>query len=161
MEKTPPKPMTPLDELVNPSFLYTLKLFLPYVPSSMQRILAIFLKFTELKKTMDSFYGFNNTPQKSFSDNILNDLKPYMNPKEQEMMEQMEGMMNMMEMMQQMQQASSSSSNGDTEGFSPFDLMKGMMDPEQQNMFDMYNDIFDQATNHSNSNSQEGESDYE
>ena len=59
MEKFPPKPMTPLDEFVTPPFLYTLKLLLPYVPTPAQRSLAIFLKFFELKKTMEIFYGFD------------------------------------------------------------------------------------------------------
>lgn len=160
MDKTPPRPMTPLDELVTPHFLYTLKLLLPYVPPSMQRTCAIFLKFFELKRTIELFYGFDENRKKNSSSNILNDLKPYMSPKEREMMEQMEGMMNMMEMMQQMQNVSGASSDGN-ESASPFDFMKGMMDPEQMQMFDMYNNIFEQTLNSENFNSQEGESDYE
>ena len=119
MERTPPRPMTPFDELVTPPFLYNMKLLLPYLPSSMQRTFGIFLKFSELRIAMSSFYGFHSKEQ-SFSDNILDNLKPYMNPEEQEMMDQMEGMMGMMEMMQQMQQDSDSSA-------SPFDIMQDMM----------------------------------
>ena len=59
MEKFPPRPMTPFDELVTPPFLYTLKLLLPYIPAPAQRSLAIFLKFFELKNTMEIFYGFD------------------------------------------------------------------------------------------------------
>lgn len=151
MDKNPPKPMTPLDEFVTPAFLYTLKLFLPYVPSYMQRTLAIFLKFFELKITMESFYGFGYTPRENSTADILDNLKPYMDPKEQDMMDQMEGMMSMMEMMQQMQQTSDSSSDCGEEGFSPFDLMKGMLEPEQQNLFNMF----------ANSEPQKGESDHE
>ena len=72
-----------------------------------------------------------------------------------EMMEQAEGMMNMMEMMKQMQADTDSSSDGG--GTSPFDLMKGMLDPEQQSMFDMYNDIFNHAVNPADSDTQKGE----
>ena len=100
MERFPPKPMTPLDELVTPPSLYTMKLLLPYMPSSLQRTLAIFVKFFEFRQTMEMFYGFGNTGKPISSAAIFNDLKPYMNPKEQEMMEQMEMLMNMMEMMQ-------------------------------------------------------------
>lgn len=50
MEKFPPKPMTPLDELVTPPTLYTLKLLLPYMPASTQRTLAVFVKFLNLKE---------------------------------------------------------------------------------------------------------------
>ena len=155
MERFPPKPMTPLDELVTPPSLYTMKLLLPYMPSSLQRTLAIFVKFFEFRQTMEMFYGFGNTGKPISSAAIFNDLKPYMNPKEQEMMEQAEGMMNMMEMMKQMQADTEPSSDGG--GTSPFDLMKGMLDPEQQRMFDMYNDIFNHAVNPADSDTQKGE----
>lgn len=35
--------------------------------------------------------------------------------------------------------------------------MKGMLDPEQQSMFDMYNDIFNHAVNPADSDTQKGE----
>ena len=93
MEQNPPKPMTPFDNLVTPPFLYTLKLLLPYTPPSMQRFFGIYIKFLELRHTMEYFQGFSSSPA-----NILEGLKPYMGPAEKEMMEQMEMMMNMMEM---------------------------------------------------------------
>ena len=162
MEKFPPKPMTPLDEFVTPPFLYTLKLLLPYVPTPAQRILAIFLKFFELKKTMEIFYGFDRGRSDVSPEAILSDLKPYMNPDEQEMMEQMEGMKNMMEMMQQMQQTQTAANGHDEDsGSSPFDFLKGILDPEQQSMFDMYNDIFSNVTDTANADTQKGETDYE
>lgn len=161
MEKFPPKPMTPLDELVTPPTLYTLKLLLPYMPASTQRTLAVLVKFFELKRTMEAFYGFGNGSKNMSSDTILNDLKPYMNPKEQEMMEQMEGMMNMMEMMKQMQADAKDSSDNPGQESSPFDLIKGMMDPEQQNIFDMYNDIFSNVVNSIDSDNQKGENNNE
>ncbi len=162
MEKFPPRPMTPFDELVTPPFLYTLKLLLPYIPAPAQRSLAIFLKFFELKNTMEIFYGFDRGGTNVSPDTILSDLKPYMNPEEQEMMEQMEGMKNMMEMMQQMQQSQNVASDENTgSGSSPLDFLKGIMDPEQQSMFDMYNDIFSNAADAANTGTQKGETDYE
>ena len=56
-----PKLMTPFDMLVTSSSLYTLKLMLPFTPASMQRSLAIYIKFSELKSTMEHFYGFRNS----------------------------------------------------------------------------------------------------
>lgn len=161
MEKSPPKPMTPFDELVTPGFLYTLKLLLPYVPPTMQRTFGILLKFFELKRTMEYFFGFGNVKKNNSSGDIFNELKPYMDPKEKEMMEQMEGMMNMMEMMQTMQNASNPSSGEHGDNASPLNLMKGMMDAEQQQMFDMYNSIFEQALNPQDSNARKGDSDHE
>ena len=51
-----PKLMTPFDMLVTSSSLYTLKLMLPFTPASMQRSLAIYIKFSELKSTMEHFF---------------------------------------------------------------------------------------------------------
>ena len=52
-----PKLMTPFDMLVTSSSLYTLKLMLPFAPASMQRSLAIYIKFSELKATMPEGWG--------------------------------------------------------------------------------------------------------
>lgn len=158
MEKFPPRLVTPLDELVTPPSLYALKLLLPYLPSSMQRTLAVFVKFYEFRRTMEIFHGFGRAGKAISSDTILKDLRPYMNPKEQEMMEQAESMMNMMEMMKQMQADPDSSSDS---GTSPFDFMKGMLDPEQQSMFDLYNDIFSNAAEAAGPDTQKGDDDDE
>lgn len=94
MEHNPPKQMTPFDNLTTPHGLYALKLMLPYTPASIQRTLGIYIKFSELRYTMEYFHGFGNPD----SSKIFDTLKDYMGPEEKEMMEQMEMMMNMMEM---------------------------------------------------------------
>ncbi len=94
MEHKPPRPMTPFDDLVTPPQLYTLKLMLPYTPSAMQRMLGVYIKFLEFKNTLEHFHGLESP-----ASSILEGLKNYMTPEEQETMEQMEMMMNMMEMM--------------------------------------------------------------
>ena len=157
MEQNPPKPMTPFDSLITPPFLYTLKLLLPYIPSSMQRFLGIYIKYLELRRAMEYFQGFTSNPQPR---DILDGLKPYMSPAEKEMMEQMSGMMNMMEMVQNMQAMSDSSSQG-MAGFNPMDMMKGMLTPEQQEMFDMYNAMFETELNDPDPGKKKGESDDE
>ena len=117
-----PKLMTPFDMLVTSSSLYTLKLMLPFEPASMQRSLAIYIKFSELKATMEHFYGFLNT---DYPSSVLEQLKSCLSPEEQTQMSQMEDLMNMMEMMQTM------NSDSDWEnGFSPMDFMKGVFDNE-------------------------------
>ena len=108
-----PKLMTPFDMLVTSSSLYTLKLMLPFAPASMQRSLAIYIKFSELKATLEHFYGFLNTDHPS---SVLEQLKSCLSP---------EDLMNMMEMMQTM----NSDSDGEN-GFSPMDFMKGVFDNE-------------------------------
>lgn len=94
MEHNPPRLMTPFDNLTTPYHLYALKLMLPYTPPSMQRTLGIYIRFSELRYTLEHFHGFGNPD----SSKILDTLKDYMGPEEKEMMEQMEMVMNMMEM---------------------------------------------------------------
>ena len=99
MERVPPKPMTPFDLLNTPEWLHTMKLIVPYIPPHIQRTFAMFIRFQEMRYTMEHFKVCHNH---SFSENIINDLKPYMESSDLEMMEQMESMMSMMEMMQNM-----------------------------------------------------------
>lgn len=158
MEQRPPKPMTPFDNATMPHNLYILKLLLPYTPSSMQHMLAIYIKVSELQYTIQHF---QNLVHREMNTNLFSELKPYMEPEEKEQLEQMEDIMNMMEMVQSIQSMSEpmfqAASDGN-EGFNPLDLMKGMMSPEDQEMFDMYSNMFENGMNHNNSSSeQEGD----
>lgn len=200
MEKQPPRPMTPFDELVVPRQLQMLKLFLPYTPSSNQQFLGVFVKFLELKETMAFFQNSgNNLHTQAFNRSspptameMLQEIKPYMPPKEAEMMDTFSNMMNIMEMVQMFQGSGADaggnpfgdmadifsafgggfgSAEGDgsqsgspenedsgpgggfggmgnaanmfSGGFNPMDMMMGMMTPDQQNMFQMYNHMFE------------------
>ena len=170
MEHKPPRPMTPFDDLVTPPYLYTLKLLLPYTPSSNQRFLAIYIKFLELRFTLESFHGFSSCNRSLHGQNasapfgMFEEIKPYMAPEEKEQMEQMETMMNMMELFQSMQAVQGEAGEGGN--FNPMDMMMGMLSPEQQEMFQMYNNMFDSdmkaayTTNNESSN-QKGDSKHE
>lgn len=154
MEKKSPKPMTPFDEMVTPPHLQMLKVFLPYTPASNQKFLGIFIKFMEFQQTIHFFQSFNiplhsQTLGPDSSADMFEDLKPYLPPQTAEMADTFMNMMNMMEMMQMFQenapddaQSESSSSGAFSGGFNPMDMMKGMLTPEQQNMFEMYNTMF-------------------
>lgn len=157
MEQTPPRAMTPFDSLVTPPFLYTLKLLLPYIPSSMQRFLGIYIKYLELRHAMEYFQGFSSN---SHPVDMLDGLKPYMSPAEKEMLEQISGIMNMMEMVQNMQ-SMSDTSDSEHHSFNPTDMIKGMLSPEQQEMFDMYNTMFENELNKPDTGDMKGESDDE
>ena len=97
MEQESNKLMTPFDCLTIPQWIHLLKLMLPYTPSSMQHSLAVFIRFQEMQFTLRHFHGF---PSERHFDNIIKDVKPYMDSTTQDMMDQMESMMSMMEMMQ-------------------------------------------------------------
>ena len=100
--------------------------------------------FLELRHAMEYFQGFASHAQPK---DMLDGLKPYMSQAEKEMMEQMSSMMNMMEMVRSMQSMSEGSPDSSSQGFgafNPMDMMKGMLSPEQQEMFEMYNTMFEQ-----------------
>lgn len=181
MEKQPPKPMTPFDELVIPQQLHMLKLILPYTPSSNQQFLGVFIKFLELKETMAFFQNsgnplhtqaFNRSSPPTAME-MLQEIKPYMPPKEAEMMDTFSNMMNIMEMVQMFQGSGGdtggspfgdmsdmfSSFGGGSGGINPMDMMMGMLTPEQQNMFQMYNHMFEDEMNSNEMGSNENSTD--
>lgn len=137
------KPMTPFDKSVTPSYLYKLKLFLPFLPPDTQRFLGIYIKFLEFRFTLDFFQGL---PFHTFSLQSLDELAPYMDDRERSMMEQVSSMMQMMQMMDMFQGMNAASS--DT-GSNPLDFMKQMMSGEEQSEFQNYMDLFDQELDHS------------
>lgn len=165
MENKTPKPMTPFDEMVTPPHLQMLKIFLPYTPASNQQFLGIFIKFMEFQQTISFFQNFGNSihsqtfGQKASASptDMFQDLKPYLPSQAAEMADSFMNMMNMMEMMQMFQENSSEQGNENTSdkeqtegspsgpfsgGFNPMDMMMGMLTPDQQNMFEMYNTMF-------------------
>lgn len=108
MEKHPPLPMTPFDILTSSTQLQMMKLMLPYTPPNIQRMLAFYIKFLELQKTIEYFglFGkgsgrdsFSKTPG-SITD-ILEDLRPYLG-KDAETVDMMLSAMSMMDMMKDM-----------------------------------------------------------
>ena len=143
------KPMTPFDKSVTPSYLYKLKLFLPFLPPASQRFLGIYIKFLEFRVTLDSFRGF---PVHTFSFHSLDELTPYMDEQECNMMEQISSMIRMMEMFQGMSSDPGifSGAHGDSDHASgnpfsnPLDFFKNMMSGEEQSEFQNYMNLFDQ-----------------
>lgn len=176
MEQKPQRPMIPFDELVTPPMLQMLKLFLPYTPASNQRFLGVFVKFLELRETISFFQRPSyNLYARAFSSSaasspmeMLMDLRPYLPPQQAERMESFLNIMNIMEMVQMFQDSAPSGENafGDmggpgnsdnlgsmfSGGFNPMDMVMGMLTPDQQNMFQMYNNMFSNETFSGNEN---------
>ncbi len=126
---------TPFDRRTSTETLFLLKLTIPYLPPQSQRLFAIYIKYLEFQHTLSSFQTFR---QKTFdTQDILQDIKPYISPSMAESIDNIMNMMSMMEMFQNMQNASD-----DGEAFDPMSIMKTMLNPEQQGMFDMYNEMF-------------------
>ena len=92
-----PSPMTRLDELTTPVQFRILKLLLPFFSFSQQRMLATWIKFSELQRTLELFssrYTFSESPLKAHSlsasfsyEEILEVLAPYLTESERQMSE--------------------------------------------------------------------------
>lgn len=134
--------MTPFDCRIATQPIQLTKLLIPYLPRETQRMMAIYVKFMEFQNTWSNFHAFQ---QKSHTTNdIFQELRPYMPPSACDSIDNIMNMMSMMEMMQSMHEMQDMDS-GETSGFGfdPMQMMQGMLTPEQQNMFDMYNSMFD------------------
>lgn len=130
--------MTPFDCRIATQSLQLTKLLIPYLPRETQRIMAIYVKFMEFQNTWSSFHAFK---QKTYTtQDIFQDLRPYMPPSACDSIDNLLNMMSMMEMFQSMHDAGSGDDSG--YGFDSMQMMQGMLTPEQQSMFDMYNTMF-------------------
>lgn len=142
MKKKTPFPMTPFDMLVVPEQLHMMKLFLPYLPSGTQKMLALWIKCQELTNTIAYFrdyprigMGECTSPKQVNAMELFEELRPYMKEDEADQIDMALSAMSMMEMMQ-----SPESSSGHPE---PSDFLKSMMPSGTGEMFDLYSQIFE------------------
>ena len=150
MDIRQPGPMTPFDEITIPRQLRFIKLLLPFMPASSQRMLGILIKFMELQYTVQMFKrAAGSTFQHIFSTQgdllsdpaaLLDVLSPYLSSEEIETANTFRSIFSMIEMMQTFSgQDGADSENGE---FNPLNLMMGMLTPEQQEMFETYQTMF-------------------
>lgn len=138
--------MTPFDCRIATQSIQLTKLLIPYLPQETQRIMAIYVKFMEFQNTWSSFHAFKK--KSHTTQDILQELRPYMPSSTCESIDNVMNMMSMMEMFQGMQEMQDTDS-GETSGFNfdPMSMMQGMLTPEQQGMFEMYNTMFSAESN--------------
>lgn len=151
METKTPEPMTPFDELVTSPALQAVKLLLPYTPASGRQMIAAFVKLQELRQTIRVFgenrhdlhaQALGQTPSSSVFD-ILISLKPYLSRRDADMLDMILNLREMMETVEMMKE-SAAGQEGES-AFSPGDLLAGMLSPEQQEAFRMYESMFSRA----------------
>lgn len=143
------------DALYTNNQIQKLKVLLPYIEPSMQKNMAIYIKYMELKYTIDlfrrhPFHVCSSSEKKDRPDmkKICCELKPYCTEAEVKQVEQMESMFQTMEMYQEMSQAMNSmqemfpgmEKNGtDTASTSSMeDILMGMLSPEQKAMYETF-----------------------
>ena len=140
MKENKTYPMTPFDLETTDDSLRMMKLFLPYLPPSYQKMLGIYIKFQELQHTLTvlSFpikamhtQSLPPAPPSFFS--ILEEIRPYLPEQTPAALEQAAQMMQMLDLIGHMQSE---------ENANPMDMIMSMMKPEDKEMFETYSSMF-------------------
>lgn len=143
------------DALYTNNQIQKLKVLLPYIDPAMQKSMAIYIKYMELKYTIDSFRkhpfqicAASKEKEKPDLKKICRELRPYCTETEIRQLEQMESMFQTMEMYQEMSQAMSTmqemfpdmsaGNSGNASGASMEELLMGMLSPEQKAMYEAF-----------------------
>ena len=149
--------MTPFDRLISSKDLQLMKLIIPYTPPANQHMLAILVKFLELNRTIKIFHQsrqniHTQTFEKSFSSplDIVDEIRPYLSEAERTSIDSILNVFNMMQMLEAMEKMSSQNNQSETETFNPMDMVKEMLTPEQQTIFEMYNTMFQENDDNDN-----------
>jgi len=105
--------MTPFDEAILPKELQMLKAFLPFLPANLQKMLAIYIKWTELRYTIEYFQ--RNIPAQQTPDigKLMNSMKCFLPPEEQAQIEQFADIFENMDMYRDMFEGFSSAFSPD------------------------------------------------
>ena len=163
MDQSESDRMTPFDRLITSKHLQMLKLIIPYTPVENQRMLAIYTKFMELEYTIQFFRHFRkDIHAQAFQTTVsspldmLDELRPYLPEEDQNMLDTLLNMVEMFSGMENM--TGNENGHSDMGDINPMDIMKGMLKPEQQEMFEMYNSMFQEQEPDQNPESKDSES---
>ena len=105
--------MTPFDETILPKEMQMLKAFLPFLPAGMQKMLAIYIKWTELTFTINYFNRHPPLQQSPDPENLMKCMKGLLPPEEQAQMEQFADIFENMDMYRDMFEGFSSAFSPD------------------------------------------------
>lgn len=145
------------DTLYTANYIQILKIMLPYTNVSIQKTLAIFIKYLEFQYIIKlPSHAFKHPDQQDGmldSSLMIQEIKPLCNPEDQVKLDQMLNMLQSFEMFSQMQEMmsfmgemqSSNEQNDSTNlGLGGIDfsnissLLSGMLSPDQMAMFEMF-----------------------
>ena len=147
------------DALYTNNQIQKLKVLLPYIEPSMQKNMAVYIKYLELRYTMDFVRNHpfqiravsmdSIEPEKPDIKKLCRELKPYCTQTEIRQLEQMESIFQTMEMYQEMSQTMSAmqemfpdmgteSADGASVSPSMEDILMGMLSPEQKAMYENF-----------------------
>lgn len=141
------------DTLFTNNHIQKMKIFLPLLDDSMQKNFAVYIKYLELQYTISFFerkesdlHICSRKQQKASMDDIFDELICYCSESEKKSINQMKQMMNTFKTIQEMQpflemmnamSSEQTQGDGNGSGFNT-DMLKQMLTPEQQAMFEMF-----------------------
>lgn len=142
------------DALYTNNQIQKLKVLLPYIEPTMQKNMAIYIKYMELKYTMNlcrkhPFHICSAPSEEQMPDikKLCQELKPYCTEAEVRQLDQMESILQTMEMYQEMSHTMSAmqemfpnmgSEDSDQTSSSMENILMSMLSPEQKAMFDAF-----------------------
>ena len=105
--------MTPFDEAILPGELKMFKAFLPFLPANLQKMCAIYIKWLELKATIDYYDQHPPVQEPADMSHVFRHLKGILPPEEQASMEQLADMMENMDLYRSMFESFSAPTSSD------------------------------------------------
>lgn len=137
-----------LDKAITTNNILMLKTMIPYVSGDKQKFISVYVKYLELMNTI-SYFGSNKIPYSTTDEtpahldlfDLLSEIKPFLSRRDQDLVDSFANMAQVMKMYDSYKDIFNPG-GGDEESSGPFDALKGMLSPEQQAMFDMYQNMF-------------------
>lgn len=140
-EQKNPDTIQAFDSLFTNNHLQMYKVLLPYFEPSIQKTIAIYIKYMEFQYTMTYFrhhpYAFMPKNNDFDASNICRTIIPYCAPREKKQMEQMMELFANMKNMQEMMDTINMMQEMFPEGFS-FGDGEGGIPPDMMQMFQMF-----------------------
>lgn len=139
--------ITALDAIATENHLQMIKAAIPYIGGGEQRFISVYVKYLELMNTISFFRNSDSddmkacslTAQSNSPLDMLNDIRDYCSEEEKETVDVFINIINSIQLYQTYKETV-----GDEDGSpkgGPMDLLRGMLSPDQQAMFETYSTL--------------------
>jgi len=141
------KELTEFDALICDSRLQMMKALIPFIPAREQKFLSVYVKYIELTKTMELVKNISsdksvgicsltgNSEKKELTD-ILQIIRKFSSNKDRETIDMIMNMMSIYRTFRMYKETMQSASDDPMS-----ELLKNLLTPEQQEMFESYSSI--------------------
>lgn len=146
MDQDPKEQLTEFDSLICDHRMQLLKAAIPYISRPRQRTLSFIIKFAELNSAIKLFSGKEDSLSicsapagEDTLPDMVHTLKQYCTPQEADLLDLIQNFTQSFGLYRQYQATEKDRSDSEKTGggHTPFDILKNMMTPEQQGIFEM------------------------